>query len=277
MAISIDSISYTYPESDEFAIRNISLNIDEGEIVGVIGHTGSGKSTFLQHLNALIVPDGGSVTVDGIDSSSKKVSDIRKKVGLVFQYPEHQLFADTCYEDIAYGLRNIGLGENEIKQRIFETVDLLGVNPEVLNKSPFEISGGQQRKVALAGVIAMKPKYLVLDEPTSGLDPQSRRDLFKTILQLRDNGMTIVLVSHSIDEIAEYADRVVVFNKGEVVVDSPVAEAFAKSEVLHGAGIELPKITEFYAKFADLAGLEKKVVLTEDEAYAEICKALDGE
>lgn len=274
MAINISSISYAYPETDDLALQDVSININEGEIVGIIGHTGSGKSTFLQHLNGLIIPNSGSVVIDEINTNSKNLLDVRRKVGLVFQYPEHQLFAETCYDDIAYGLRNIGLGEDEIKKRIFEGVELIGLKPSVLKVSPFEISGGQKRKVALAGVIAMRPRYLVLDEPTSGLDPQSRNDLFKTIIKLRDEGMTIVLASHSMDDVAKYVDRVVAFCDGRIIVDAPVKEAFADVEILKKVGIKLPQVTEFYNELACMAGLNSKIVLTEDEAFAEICSHL---
>lgn len=250
--IKTEKLTYTYSQGTPFektAVNNVDLEIGEGELVGVIGHTGSGKSTLIQHFNGLIKPTSGRVLIDGTDIWSKdvKLRDIRFKVGLVFQYPEYQIFEDTVYKDIAFGPKNMGLDEKEIDRRVRETAELVGISPELLKKSPFELSGGQKRRVAIAGVMAMRPKVLILDEPTAGLDPRGRETILGQIKRYHDETRsTVMLVSHSMEDVARFASRILVMNKGEVLCyDTPPA-VFARAEEIASVGLSVPQITKIF-------------------------------
>ena len=248
--IETDGLTHVYGAGTPFekvAIDHIGLSIDEGEFVGIIGHTGSGKSTFIQHLNGLLAPTSGTVTVDGVDinSSRESLRDVRFKVGLVFQYPEYQLFEETVRRDIAFGPRNMRLSEEEIDSRVREAAGFVGVPEELFDSSPLELSGGQKRRVAIAGVIAMLPRVLVLDEPTAGLDPAGRESILKNICDYhRTTGATVLLVSHSMDDIARIASRLVVFSGGRVALDGTPAEVFDRAQELKDMGLTVPAATE---------------------------------
>ncbi len=250
MPIEITQLSHTYLPGSQLAypaLSDISLTIQDGEFLGIIGHTGSGKSTLIQHLNGLLLPTAGSVLVDGLDTREKKIrKKIRSLVGMVFQYPEYQLFEETVERDIAFGPKNMGLDEAEIATRVSEAMQLVGLNPsEFAEKSPFELSGGEKRRAALAGILAMRPKYLVLDEPMAGLDPRGRREILALIESLRrDFGTGIVMVSHSMDDVAMYADRIAVLDQGSLfLVDSPET-VFSHSAELLEMGLNLPQATQ---------------------------------
>jgi energy-coupling factor transport system ATP-binding protein len=251
--IKTEKLTYTYSQGTPFektAVNNVDLEIEEGEFVGVIGHTGSGKSTLIQHFNGLIKPTSGKVFIDGTDIWSKdvKLRDIRFKVGLVFQYPEYQIFEDTVYKDIAFGPKNMGLDEKETDRRVHETAELVGISPELLNKSPFELSGGQKRRVAIAGVMAMRPKVLVLDEPAAGLDPKGRENVLNLIKQYHEETKsTVLLVSHSMEDVARFAGRILVMNKGEVLCyDTPPA-VFSRADEISSVGLSVPQITRIFS------------------------------
>ncbi|HHD2752063.1 TPA: energy-coupling factor transporter ATPase [Clostridium perfringens] len=250
MSIKIENLNHVYMPKTPFekiALNNINCEIKDGEFIALIGHTGSGKSTFIQHLNGLLSPTSGNIIVDGINIADKKVklSDIRKKVGLVFQYPEYQLFEETIEKDIEYGPRNLGISEEEISKRVKRSMEMVGLDYETYkDKSPFDLSGGQKRRVAIAGVIAMEPKVLILDEPTAGLDPKGREDILAQIRILhKEYGMTIIMVSHSMEDVAKIADRVIVMNSGEIVLDGEIAEVFKEVEILEKIGLAVPQVT----------------------------------
>ncbi|MBU5256318.1 energy-coupling factor transporter ATPase [Tissierella praeacuta] len=281
MIMKINNLNYIYNPNTPFekkALDNISLEIDEGEFIGLIGHTGSGKSTFVQHLNGLIKPTSGNIIIDNINIVTKdaNLKEVRQKVGLVFQYPEHQLFEENIYKDIAFGPRNLGLNEEEIHSRVKESMELVGLNfNELKDRSPFELSGGQKRRVAIAGVIAMKPKILVLDEPTAGLDPRGRDEILGEIQKLyQKGGITIILVSHSMEDVAKLVDRILVMHKGKLQMDGSTREVFRKAEELESLGLGIPQITKFMKKFKEKGNDVKDDVLTVDEAKEEILKFL---
>lgn len=248
--IKLDHVTHLYSKGTVFetaAIQDINLSIDKGEFVGVIGHTGSGKSTLVQHLNGLLRPNTGKIYIDGEDiwENPKEIRKFRFKVGLVFQYPEHQLFEETIFKDIAFGPKNMGLSEEEISQRVFEAIQLVGLSAELLEKSPFEISGGQQRRVAIAGVMAMRPKVLVLDEPTAGLDPHGREQILSMVKDYHETtGRTVLLVSHSMEDIAKYANKVLVLNQAQVYLYDDVRAIFSRAEELESLGLSVPQITK---------------------------------
>ena len=248
--IKVSSLTHTYSSGTPFektAIDNIDLEIEGGEFVGLIGHTGSGKSTFIQHLNGLLAPTSGKVEVDGEDIHSSKdaLRRVRFKVGLVFQYPEYQLFEETVYKDIAFGPKNMGLNEDEIDERVREAARFAGVDEKWLDVSPLELSGGQKRRVAIAGVIAMRPKVLVLDEPTAGLDPEGRESFLKNISDYKDaTGATVIIISHSMDDVARIASRLVVFHEGKIALDGTPADVFDHAELLQDMGLTVPRATQ---------------------------------
>ena len=250
MPINIEQLSHTYLPGSALAypaLSNISLTISEGEFLGIIGHTGSGKSTLIQHLNGLLLPTEGNVQVDGLDTREKKLrKQIRSLVGMVFQYPEYQLFDETVARDVAFGPKNMGLGEDEIATRVNEALRLVGLDPESFSeKSPFELSGGEKRRAALAGILAMRPKYLVLDEPMAGLDPRGRREILSLVESLRrDFGTSIVMVSHSMDDVAMYADRIAVLDQGSLFMVGTPEEVFSHSADLLEMGLNLPQATQ---------------------------------
>ena len=252
MILEIKNLSHTYMPGTAFstdAVKNINLKINQGEFIGLIGHSGSGKSTLIQHLNGLLKGTSGEILIDGYNilSDKKKLKDLRFKVGLVFQYPEAQLFEETVYDDIAFGPKNMGLSSEEIDARIKEACELSGVKEELLDKSPFDLSGGQKRRVAIAGVLAMKPEVLILDEPTAGLDPKGRRNILASIKALhKKTNMTVILVSHSMEDIANNVDRIVVMNKGEICMDGTRNEVFSNFEELNKTGLGVPVISKVF-------------------------------
>lgn len=248
--IKVSALRHVYSAGTPFekvAIDDINIEIPHGQFVGLIGHTGSGKSTFIQHLNALLKPTSGTVTVDGEDINADKITakNVRYKVGLVFQYPEYQLFEETVYADIAFGPKNMGLSEAEIDERVREAAHFVGVPDEQFEKSPLELSGGQKRRVAIAGVIAMRPGVLILDEPTAGLDPAGCEQILRNICDYRtQTGSTVIIVSHSMDDVARLADRLVVFNHGDIRFDGTPEEVFSQPEELRSIGLAVPAATE---------------------------------
>lgn len=248
--IKVSALRHVYSAGTPFekvAIDDINIEIPHGQFVGLIGHTGSGKSTFIQHLNALLKPTSGTVTVDGEDINADKMTakNVRHKVGLVFQYPEYQLFEETVYADIAFGPKNMGLSETEIDERVREAAHFVGVPDEQFEKSPLELSGGQKRRVAIAGVIAMRPGVLILDEPTAGLDPAGCEQILRNICDYRtQTGSTVIIVSHSMDDVARFADRLVVFNHGAIRFDGTPEEVFSQPEELRSIGLAVPAATE---------------------------------
>ena len=250
MPIEITQLSHTYMPGSQLAypaLSDISLTIQDGEFLGIIGHTGSGKSTLIQHFNGLLQPTLGSVLVDGLDTREKKVrKQIRSLVGMVFQYPEYQLFEETVARDVAFGPKNMGLEEAEIATRVTEALRLVGLDPDAFSeKSPFELSGGEKRRAALAGILAMRPKYLVLDEPMAGLDPRGRREILSLIESLRGEfGTGIVMVSHSMDDVAMYADRIAVLDQGALFMADTPEQVFSHSEALLKMGLNLPQATQ---------------------------------
>lgn len=248
MPIEVKHLTHIYAPGTPFesrAVDDVSFTVNDGDFVGLIGHTGSGKSTLIQHLNALLKPAGGQVLVDGEDIHQPGRSlSARLKVGLVFQYPEYQLFEETCYKDIAFGPKNMGLDEAEIDRRVHEAASFVGLDEALLERSPFELSGGQKRRVAIAGVIAMEPKVLILDEPTAGLDPAGRENLMANIRDYRENsGSTILLVSHSMDEVARNADRILVLKSAGILMQGTPREVFARGGELLSAGLDVPQTT----------------------------------
>jgi len=280
MAISIKNISYIYAEGSPFekkALNNVSLEIGDGEFVGLIGHTGSGKSTLIQHLNGLIKPSSGEITVNGISTLSKgnQLKELRCEVGLVFQYPEYQIFEETVFKDIAFGPKNIGLSEEEIRQRVYKAAESVGLSPELLDKSPFNLSGGQKRRVAIAGVLAMQPKILILDEPAAGLDPKGRRDILNEIKKLyEEQKMTIILVSHSMEDIASVADRIVVMADGEIKMDDTPAEIFMHPELLKSMGLDVPQVCSVLEKLRENGINISDKIYTVTDAKNEILRLL---
>lgn len=250
--IKTENLTYTYSIGTPFektAVNSVNLDIDEGEFVGIIGHTGSGKSTLIRHFNGLEKPTSGKIYIDGQDIWSKdvKIRDIRFKVGLVFQYPEYQIFEETVYKDIAFGPKNMGLSEEEIDRRVRETAELVGLHRENLGKSPFELSGGQKRRVAIAGVMAMEPKVLILDEPTAGLDPKGRDKILSQIKEYHvRTGSTVLLVSHSMEDVAKFADKILVMNKAEIFCYEETPKVFRRAEELTKIGLAVPQITRVF-------------------------------
>lgn len=251
MPIKVEHLSHTYMQGSPFsatALHDVNLTIEDGELIGLLGHTGSGKTTLVQHLNGLVKPTEGKVLVDGIDTSEKGVQllEVRKKVGLVFQYPEYQLFEESVIKDIAFGPKNMGLSAEETDERVRFAMNQVGISYEDIGeRSPFELSGGQMRRVAIAGVLAMRPKVLILDEPTAGLDPAGRRSILSMIRDLHAAGdLTVVMVSHSMDDIASLATRLIVMSKGELVMSGTPREIFKQQETLRSIGLGVPQAAE---------------------------------
>lgn len=249
MAIIVDHITYEYETGTPMAhkaLDDVSINIPDGQFIGIIGHTGSGKSTLVQHLNGLIKASSGNIYFEGEDIYDKDfdLKKLRSNVGLVFQYPEHQLFEIDVFSDVCYGPKNLGLDKKEVQLRAYDALKQVGLADEFFYQSPFELSGGQKRRVAIAGVLAMKPKVLILDEPTAGLDPKGREEILGMIKKLqKDLGITVILVSHSMEDVAEYVDRIIVMNKGKVMFDDLPKEVFAHYKELEEVGLAAPQVT----------------------------------
>lgn len=281
MSIEIRNVTHIYMEKtpyEKMALDDVSLTIEEGSFTAIAGHTGSGKSTLMQHINGLLTPDKGMVHIDGIDINKKNKAAFtaRRSVGLVFQYPEQQLFEETVAKDIAFGPKNFGLSEDEIKERVKDAMEFVELDyEEYKDKSPFELSGGQMRRVAIAGIIALKPKYLVLDEPTAGLDPQLKANLLNKIKKLHSKEkMTIIMVSHNMDDIAKLADKVAVMNHGKLMIYDKPDKVFANRQIIKDAGLLEPEVMQLLQKIKD-KGLDVNVnVLNKNDALKEILTSL---
>lgn len=280
MSLKLEGIHYIYGQGTEMvvhALKDINIEIQDGEFIGLIGHTGSGKSTLVQHLNGLIKPTDGHIYFDGQDiyAEGYNMKEHRSNVGLVFQYPEHQLFEVDVLSDVCFGPKNLGLKKDEAEAQAKEALALVGLGERYYKRSPFDLSGGQKRRVAIAGVLAMKPKMLILDEPTAGLDPQGRKEILELISGLRrDTGITIVLVSHSMEDVAEYVDRIIVMNKGSVAYDALPKEVFSHYEELEEMGLAAPQVSYIVHKLK-AKGLEVETdAITIEEAARDILAAL---
>lgn len=255
--LETQNLSFVYSPGTPFektAMADVSLSVEEGDFVGVIGHTGSGKSTLVQHLNGLLKPTSGKVLLEGRDiwAEPKKIRDVRFRVGMVFQYPEHQLFEDTTYKDIAFGPKNMGLSEDEIDARVRRAAAFVGLKEELLDKSPFELSGGEKRRAAIAGVMAMEPRVLILDEPTAGLDPLGRDMILEQIGAYKEeNDTTVLLVSHSMEDVARTAKKVLVMNGGRIAMYAPTAEVFSRAEELEAIGLSIPAVTKVFMRLRE--------------------------
>lgn len=272
MSIKIKKLNYIYSPGTPFekqALTDINLEIGEGEFIGIIGHTGSGKSTLIQHLNGLVQATSGEIEVCGhsLNKESKELNKLRQEVGLVFQYPEHQLFELTVAKDIAFGPKNMGLSKEEVEKRVQDAAKLVGLTEKQMEKSPFELSGGQKRRVAIAGVLAMKPRVLILDEPTAGLDPKGRDSILNQIRELhRQTGMTIILVSHSMEDVAEYVERVIAMDKGKIVLDGTPHQVFSQRDTLLSLGLNVPQITELVYQLRERGFDIPQEIITIEEA-----------
>lgn len=281
--IELKNISYSYTANSSessVAVSDISLKINKGEFIGIAGHTGSGKTTIAQILAGLISPTYGNILVDGKEYADYKAAAraLRSKVGIVFQYPEHQLFEETVYRDIAFGPKNKGLSEMEIEQCVRRSAKLAHLKEELFDKSPFELSGGQKRRVAIAGVLATEPEILILDEPAAGLDPSGRERLLGELHKIRkERGTTIILISHSMEDLAQNVERIILLNKGEKFKDATTRDAFSDSKALEECGLELPEITKII-KLLNNSGMNlPENIFTIEEATSAICKALEVE
>ena len=279
MSLILDKINYFYGKGTAFeskALKNISLTIPDGEFIGLIGHTGSGKSTLIQHMNGLIRADSGSIYYNGQDIYDKdfKMTELRRKVGLVFQYPEHQLFEATVIKDVLFGPTNMGMDKLKAELAAYGALKAVGIGEDLIDASPFELSGGQKRRVAIAGVLAMSPEILILDEPTAGLDPAGRTEILRLLKTIHeDNGITVILVSHSMEDVAEYAERLIVIDDGEIKYDDEPRKVFTHIDELRKMGLEIPECTELVGRLADLGLKVDRSCLTVDEAVASILQS----
>ncbi|MGN1047162.1 MAG: energy-coupling factor transporter ATPase [Eubacteriales bacterium] len=278
--LRLENVSYVYSEGTPYeinALKDINVTIAEGEITGIIGHTGSGKSTLVQMLNGLVKPLSGRVLLDGSDiwEKPKEIGKIRFRVGLVMQYPEYQLFEETVREDIAFGPKNMGLSEKETEERILESADFVGLDRTLLDKSPFDLSGGQKRRAAIAGIIAMRPEILVLDEPAAGLDPSGRELVMQSIMNYRKvTGASIVIVSHSMEDMAKYCEKLIVLSEGELLMQGTREEVFGRAKELISVGLDVPQITTVMTLLSEAGVPVSASVYTLDDALREINKLL---
>lgn len=283
MAIILDKVNYKYSEStayEKHALKDINLKINDGEFIGLIGHTGSGKSTLIQHLNGLIKATSGTIYYNGEDIYAKdfNMRNLRSKVGLVFQYPEHQLFETSVIKDVSFGPRNLGLSDLDVDLRAYEALKQVGIGEELIDASPFELSGGQKRRVAIAGVLAMKPEVLILDEPTAGLDPKGRDEILDQVATLHKEGnITVILVSHSMEDVAKYVDRILVMNKGELVFDNTPKNVFAHYKELEEIGLAAPQVTYVMNNLREQGIRVNTSPTTIEEAKEEILRWTKGE
>lgn len=280
MQIVFDNVDYVYSSGTSFekhALKGINLKIDKGEFIGLIGHTGSGKSTLIQHMNGLIKATSGKIYYNGEDIYAKNYNmrKLRSKVGLVFQYPEHQLFETTVYKDVYFGPKNLGLEKLEAELRSYEALKMVGIGEDLLDASPFELSGGQKRRVAIAGILAMKPEVLVLDEPTAGLDPRGRDEILDQIARLhKDSGMTVILVTHSMEDVAKYVDRILVMRKGSLAMDEETSKVFSRYKDLEEMHLAAPQVTYVMNALKDRGFPVNTDVNTVTEARDEIIRML---
>ena len=281
MSVDVIDLTHVYNPGTPFeskALNDVSMHIESGEFIGIIGHTGSGKSTLIQHLNGLLKPQKGTIIVNGLEITQKDVSlvNVRKKVGLVFQYPEYQLFEETIYKDVAFGPTKLGLDEEEVRRRVYESLKDVGIDAEEKkDASPFDLSGGQKRRVAIAGVIAMEPDILILDEPTAGLDPQGRDEILEQIVKIHnEKGTTILLVSHSMEDVSKVADRLMVMNNGTIELTGPPKEIFRHEKRLAEIGLGVPKIVTLLNILRDKGYEINKDIISMDEAKDEILKLI---
>lgn len=282
MALILDKVNYTYEAGSGFekhALKDVSCAIDKGEFIGLIGHTGSGKSTLIQHMNGIIKATSGNIFFDGEDIYDKDydMRKLRNKVGLVFQYPEHQLFETDIFKDVCFGPRNQGLSEKDVQLRAFEALRLVGLEENLYYQSPFDLSGGQKRRAAIAGVLAMRPDYLILDEPTAGLDPKGRDEILGHIRKLHDEtGIAVILVSHSMEDVARYVDRIMVMNQGQLIYDDKPRNVFAHYKELERVGLAAPDVTYIMNELRD-AGLDVDTdAITIEEAKESIMRLYKG-
>lgn len=270
--LEVKNLTHTYDGNTPFvhdAVKNISFCINKGEVIGIIGHTGSGKSTLVQHLNGLLKATEGEVLLDGknIWENPKNIRAIRSRVGLVFQYPEYQLFEDTVYKDIAFGPKNMGLSDDEISNRISEICELVGIKQEYLNKSPFDLSGGEKRRVAIAGVMAMKPEIIIFDEPVAGLDPKGRNDVVKMISDYsKKYNATVLVISHNMEDMALIANKLIVMNKGEIALFDTTEKVFSQYDLLKSIGLNVPMVTQIMFTLKDKGIDVPDNILTVDQA-----------
>lgn len=281
--LTLDNVTYTYGAHSPFekhAIRGVSMDIHAGELLGIIGHTGSGKSTLIQHLNGLLRPNEGRVLLDGNDmwAEPKKIREVRFRVGMVFQYPEHQLFEDTIYKDIAFGPKNMGLSEEEIDRRVRQAAAYVGLDESLLEKSPFDLSGGEKRRAAIAGVMAMEPEVLILDEPTAGLDPRGREQVLAMIQDYRKTrNTTVVLVTHSMEDVARVADRILVMSEGRVAMLDTVEAVFSRAQELEAIGLTVPAVTKTLLLLQRRGVAVDTAAYTVEAAAAQILSLLGGD
>lgn len=281
--LKIENVSYVYGPKTPFevrALKNINLEIKENCITGIIGHTGSGKSTLVQMFNGLIKPTEGRILLDGKDiwEKPKEIGKVCFKVGLVMQYPEYQLFEETVRHDIAYGPKNMGLDEEQIKRSVLRAAEFVGLEPELLDKSPFDLSGGQKRRVAIAGVMAMNPEVLVLDEPAAGLDPAGRSSIFEGICRYaRENHASVIIVSHSMEDMAKYCDELIVMNDGELWMTGDKREIFSRGEELKGIGLNVPQITELILELEKYSICLGRDIYTVEAAETALLKLFGGD
>ena len=280
--LKTENLTYTYGEGTPFkitALDNVNIELDKGEFVAIIGHTGSGKSTLVQHLNGLLKPTDGNILLDekNIHGSKSTLFDARFRVGLCFQYPEYQLFEETVYKDIAFGPTNMGLSKGEVDERVRKAAKYVGIPDEMLLKSPFDLSGGQKRRVAIAGVISMEPEILILDEPTSGLDPMGREQILSLVKNYREKtGKTVIIVSHSMEDVARFATKVIVMNDARVEMTGTVDEVFEKASRLREIGLSVPQITEIFIKLREKGYNVSEKVYTVEQGYLELKKLFEG-
>lgn len=280
--LQTENLSYIYGEGTPFrvtALDNVNIEIEKGELVAVIGHTGSGKSTLMQQFNGLLKPTSGKVLLDGEDihSSKTKTLETRFRVGLCFQYPEYQLFENTVYDDIAFGPKNMGLSKAEVDKRVRTAAKYVGIPEHAFETHPFDLSGGEKRRVAIAGVISMEPEILILDEPTSGLDPRGREQILSLIKNYREQtGKTVIIVSHSMDDVAKIATKVMVMNNAKVEMSGTVDDVFEKSDRLCEIGLSVPQITEVFVKLHAMGYPVSEKIYTTEQGFAEIKKLLKG-
>lgn len=278
MSIIIDHVSYIYSKGNAYenmAISDINLKIEDGEFIGLIGHTGSGKSTLIQHLNGLLKATSGRIFYNGEDiyDNDYNMRKLRSKVGLVFQYPEHQLFEIDVFQDVCFGPKNLGLSKKEVELRAYTALKQVGLADEYFYQSPFDLSGGEKRRAAIAGVLAMQPEVLVLDEPTAGLDPKGCEEILELIVQLRkDTNITVILVSHSMEEVAKYVDRIIVMNQGEIAYDDTPGNVFMNYRELEQIGLSAPQVTYVMNKLHDRGIPVRTTALTVEEAKKEILR-----